>query len=148
MELPEIEQVDIVIPPCQFDNPLPNGIQNPSIPEMKKFFTIMKGCPKWKVNEDWAKKMLNWDLFTHPQTIEFNQSTSCEKKLEMSASWQTYMKDNKCWLSFYEWLTQTKNEDVQMMESDSSSVRHKWKGLDGKKLESPSIFPPFKGIIL
>jgi hypothetical protein len=66
-------------------------------------------------------------------TIEFNQSTSCEKKLEMSASWQTYMKDNKCWLSFYEWLTQTKNEDVQMMESDSSSVRHKWKGLDGKK---------------
>jgi hypothetical protein len=74
--------------------------------------------------------LVNFSLYL---TIEFNQSTSCEKKLEMSASWKTYMKDNKCWLSFYEWLTQTKNEDIQMMESDSSSVRHKWKGLDGKK---------------
>jgi len=47
------------------------------------------------------------------------------------------------------------NDSIQMMKSGKEaqeievlSPRHKWKNLDGNKIQSKFIFPPFKGIIL
>lgn len=39
-----IEQCDKVIPDCRFSNPLPSDIQRPSVEEIHKFHTVMKGC--------------------------------------------------------------------------------------------------------
>ena len=47
-----IEQANTVISDCYFNNPLPPDIQKPSILEMHKLFTLMKGCKKWKVDKD------------------------------------------------------------------------------------------------
>jgi hypothetical protein len=63
----------------------------------------MKGCPKGSIEEVWIKKMLNWDLFTNPETKDFNIATSDKKKAELSQKWQNYISDKEIWISFYEW---------------------------------------------
>jgi hypothetical protein len=101
-EVRYIKEANTVIPDCRFNNPLPSDIQNPSITKMHKFFTLMKGCKKWQVDKDWMKRMINWDLLTHPETIEFNASASIEKKHNLAQDWQSYMAVQNYWISFYE----------------------------------------------
>jgi hypothetical protein len=143
-----IEQCDQVIPDFRFTNPLPESINRPSIDEIHKFHSIMKGCPRESIEEVWIKKMLNWDLFTHPETSDFNISTSDEEKTRLSKDWQNYISEKDTWISFYEWKRITHNLKVQMMEGGETSPRHKWKSLEGQTVESTSTFPPFKGIVL
>jgi hypothetical protein len=54
-----IEQCDQIIPDCRFSNPLPSDIQRPTVDEIHKFHSIMRGCQKGSINEKWIKKMLN-----------------------------------------------------------------------------------------
>ena len=54
-----IEQCDQVIPDCRFSNPLSENMQRPSIDEIHKFHSVIKGCPKGSIEEAWIKKMLN-----------------------------------------------------------------------------------------
>jgi hypothetical protein len=63
-------------------------MQNPSIEEIHKFHLVMMGCSKNTIEEAWIKKMLNWDLFTHPESSEFNLSTSDEEKSSLSQDWK------------------------------------------------------------
>jgi len=58
---------DDVISQSRFKNLLPPGMEKPAILEMKKLFSLMRGGYTWQVNSEWMKKMLNWDLCTHPQ---------------------------------------------------------------------------------
>jgi hypothetical protein len=143
------EQCDQVIPDCRFTNPLPESIKRPSIDEIHKFHSVMTGCPKRSIEEVWIKKMLNWDLFTHPETSDFNISTTDEEKTKLSKDWQNYISEKDIWISFYEWKRIAQNPEVQMMEGGAeTSPRHKWKSLEGQTVESTSTFPPFKGIVL
>lgn len=36
----------------------------------------MRGCYKWKVDINWMKIMINWDLFSHLKVLEFNAKVS------------------------------------------------------------------------
>ena len=49
------------------------------------------------------KRMINWDLFSHPEAVEFNASTPAKQKQILEKQWQTYMNTQDCWISFYEW---------------------------------------------
>jgi hypothetical protein len=51
----------------------------------------MMGCSKNTIEEAWIKKMINWDLFTHLESSEFNLSTSDEEKSSLSQEWKTYI---------------------------------------------------------
>ena len=148
-----IEQANTVIPDCRFNNPLSADIQKPSIPEMHKFFTLIKGCKKWQVDKDWMKRMINWDLFSHPDAVEFNASVPAEQKQSLAKEWQSYMNNQDCWISFYEWRKNISEKQlVQMMDFEKGkgieSPNNKWKSIDGQQLESTSTFPPFKSILL
>jgi hypothetical protein len=70
-----IEQCDTIIPECRFSNPLPTHIKRPSVEEILKYFTVMTGCTKGSLPEEWIKKMTNWDLFTNPESQNFDSST-------------------------------------------------------------------------
>ena len=111
-----IEQCDQVIPDYLINNLLPPSLQRPSIEEIHKFHSIMMGCSKNTIEEAWIKKMLNWDLFTHLESIEFNLSTSDQEKACLSQEWQTYISKNNIWIYFYEWKRKSQNLAVQMME--------------------------------
>jgi hypothetical protein len=93
--------------------------------------------------------MLNWDLFTNPETNEFNIAVSDLEKLKLSKDWQKYICDNNLWISFFEWRKLNQKVVVKMMgEPSEPSPKHKWKSIDGNTVESNSTFPPFKGIVL
>ena len=93
--------------------------------------------------------MLNWDLFTNPETNEFNTAVSNTEKLKPSKDWQEYISDNNLWISFFEWKKLNQKVVVQMMgESSENPPKHKWKSIEGQTVESNSTFPPFKGIAL
>jgi hypothetical protein len=51
---------------------------------MHKLFSLMNGCLKRRLNIDWIKRILNFNLFTHPKAKEFNATTSVELKKELS----------------------------------------------------------------
>ena len=61
----------------------------------------MKGCPKGSIEEVWIKKMLNWDLFTHPETFDFNISTSDKEKTKLSNDWKNLIVEKDTWIYFY-----------------------------------------------
>jgi hypothetical protein len=144
-----IEQIDAIISSCKFENPLPMGLQKPPIPEMHKLFSLMNGCPRRRVNIDWIKRMLNWDMFTHLQAKEFNATTSAELKKDLFEQWKTYMTIKDLWISFYEWYRLSQKEAIQMMSAkESVSTKLKWKALDGQTTETKFHFPPFKEIII
>ena len=63
----------------------------------------MEGCANYSVNTEWIKRMLNWDLFTHPDSKKFNLDTSAEEKHFLSSQWKEYMELTSSWISFYEW---------------------------------------------
>ena len=65
----------------------------------------MVGYKKQKVNSEWMKAMLNWDLFTHPCAEDFASNSSDEEKLSLSKEWKTHMDENDMFISFYEWRT-------------------------------------------
>jgi hypothetical protein len=137
-----IEQCDKVIRDCRFSNPLPSDISRPSVEEMHKFHIVMRGCQKGSINEDWIKRMLNWDLFTNPETKEFNTVVSDSEKLKLSKDWQKYIIENDLWISFFEWRKLNQKGVVQMMgEYFETPPKHKWKGIDGHTVESNSTFP-------
>ena len=141
-----VEQCDTTIPDCRFTNPLPSDIQRPTIDEIHKFHTVMKGCQKGSIPEEWIKKMLNWDLFTNPETKEFNTVTPDPEKLSLSKDWQKFMTKEDSWISFFEWRKLKQGPIVQMVgeTSESPSPKHKWKSIDGSIVESNSTFPSFK----
>lgn len=95
-----IEQIDAIIPSCRFENSLATGLQKPSVPDMHKFFSLVNVCHGRRVNIEWIKRMLNWDLFTHPQDKEFNATTFAELKKDLSEQWQTYMTIKICGYPF------------------------------------------------
>jgi hypothetical protein len=124
-------------------------MQRPSVDEIHKFHSVMKGCQKGSIEEKWIKKMLNWDLFTNPETNDFNSAVSDKEKLKLSQDWQKYISDNNLWISFFEWKKLNQKAVVQMMgESSENPPKHKWKSIEGQTVESNSTFPPFKGIVL
>jgi hypothetical protein len=86
-----IEQCDTVIPECRFSNPLPSKYKRPSVEEIQKYLTVMTGCEKGSLPEEWIKKMTNWDLFTNPESQEFDSSTPEKEKQRLSKLWKEYM---------------------------------------------------------
>lgn len=50
--------------------------------------------------------------------------------------------------SFYEWKNDVSPTMVLTRSSSSSSVKHAWTALGGSRIEIPSTFPPYKGIII
>lgn len=94
-----IGQANSIILDYHFNNPLSEGIQKPYIPKMHKLFSLMKGCDKWQVNRYWMKRMINWNLFTHPHALEFNSAISNEQKRVLAKKWQPYMKEKDFWIS-------------------------------------------------
>ena len=47
--------------------------------------------------------MINWDLFSHSDVVEFNASVPVEQKQSLAKEWKSYMNNQDCWISFYEW---------------------------------------------
>jgi len=89
-------------------------------------------------------------LFTNPETKEFSTATPNDEKLKLSKQWKDFMTEEDSWISFFEWKKLQQKPIVQMVEesSESSTPKHKWKGIDGSIIQSNSVFPPFKGIVL
>jgi len=55
---------------------LPTNLKRPSVEEILKYLTVITGCKKGSLPEEWIKKMTNWDLFTNPESQEFDSTTS------------------------------------------------------------------------
>lgn len=52
------------------------------------------------------------------------------------------------WISFYSWKDKIAPINVFTGTTSSSMIdKHGWTALDGSKLETPTTFPPYKGII-
>lgn len=51
------------------------------------------------------------------------------------------------WISFYVWLEKTKQQMILMID-ESTSSQHSWIALYGLNIETPTTFPPYKGIML
>ena len=93
--------------------------------------------------------MLNWYLFTNPETNDFNSVVSDTEKIKLSKDWQKYISHNNLWISFFEWRKLNQKVVFRMMgESSEIPPKHKWKSIEGHTVESNSTFPPFKGIVL
>lgn len=87
----------------RLSKPFAKNLRKPSALEIKRYLRIAKGCPKTLVSEAWMKNMMNWDLYTHPRSLEFANSTSLEEKIALAQRWKDFMEQNKIYLSFYEW---------------------------------------------
>lgn len=57
------------------------------------------------------------------------------------------MEERKTWIYFYSWK-KVKESEVVLMNEPTSSIGHSWTKIDGSKLETATIYPPFKGIVL
>lgn len=137
-----------LIPACRF-GPVPDNCKKPTVMEMHKFFTLMSGCLKSEVSSKWMKAMLNWDLFTNPEAKEFGMSHTIDEKRKLAEDWKRYMEVNNSWISFYEWKKNVSPLSMLTGSSYSSSVnKHAWTALDGTRIETPSTFPPYIGIII
>lgn len=141
-----LEQKDNLIPECRFRD-LPEDCKRPSVVEIQKFYTLMDGCPKFRIPAQWMKQMLNWDIYTHPEADAFGSSHSPEEKVKLANEWKKYMEKKEIWISFYSWKKVRESETVLMTYSASSSS-HSWSAIDGSKIETSTTFPPFKGIVL
>lgn len=143
-----LERMNHLIPESRFRT-VPDDCKKLPIPEMHKFFTLMDGCKKYKIDSQWIKEMLNWDIYTHPKAENLGLTYTVEEKLKMSQEWKIFMQKTKTWISFYVWKDMNQSENVLMTDAASSStVQHSWSALDGSKIETSSTFPPYKGIIL
>lgn len=58
------------------------------------------------------------------------------------------MEITNSWIFFYEWKKNVSPEFVLTGSSSSSSTKHAWTTLDGSRIETPSTFPPYRGIII
>ena len=94
--------MDDLIPQSRFNNFVLDDCKKPSNPEMYNFFSIMEGCEKYKIDTQWIKNMLNWDLYTHLEYEIFLLSTPNHEKVRLSQEWTAYMEKTNIWLSFYE----------------------------------------------
>lgn len=142
--LGKIEQSEL-IPECRFKQ-IPSDYKKPAVMEMHKFFALMDGCLKSEISAKWMKDMLNWDLYTNPQAEEFEQTYILEQKRQLATYWKHYMETNNMWISFYSW--KDKIAPINVLTSSSISDKHGWIALDGSKVETPTTFPPYEGIIL
>ena len=52
------------------------------------------------------------------------------------------------WISFYECKMQGKMIEIQMEYAEYSSAKHSCAAYDGRKIETKTYFPPYKGITL
>lgn len=146
--LGQLEQANDLFPACRFD-PVPDDCKKPAVMEMHKFFSLMDGCFKFEISEKWMREMLNWDLFTNPQAKEFDHTYSPQAKKTLAEEWKHYMEVNNSWISFYSWEDNIAPINVLTGSSSTTSVnKHAWTALDGNKVETPSTFPPFKGIVI
>ena len=91
--------------------------------------------------------MLNWDIYTHPEEDTFGSTHTCEEKVKLADEWKEYMEKKNVWISFYVWLKAKDSEAVLKTDSASTSS-HSWSAIDGRKIETTTTFPPFKGIVL
>ena len=59
------------------------------------------------------------------------------------------MEVNNVWISFYSWKDKIAPINV-LTGATSSSItdKHGWTAIDGSTVETPTTFPPYKGIIL
>jgi hypothetical protein len=87
-------------------------------------------------------------LFTNPEAEDFHKSTPSKQKSELAEKWKEYMSHNACWISFYECKKLSQKHISQVTGEGTSTPGHKWKGIDGKAIESRTNFPPFQGVIL
>lgn len=108
----------------------------------------MDGCLKSEISAKWMKAMLNWDLYTNPQADEFDKNYTPKNKKELAEDWQHFMEMNNTWISFYSWKDNISPLNVFTGSTNTSANKHAWIALDGAKVETPSTFPLFKGIVI
>ena len=114
-----------------------------------KCINYLEGCPKHKIDAQWMKNNLNWDVYTHLEAREFNLSKTSEQKFTLYLEWKDYMEVSNSWISIYAWKKLKDPSIVHMTDAESSSAqKHSWTTCDGTKLETTSTFPPYKGILL
>jgi hypothetical protein len=75
--------------------PFAKNLRKPSALEIKRYLRIAKGCPKSLVSEVWMKNMMNWDLYTHPRSLEFANSTSLTEKIALAQDWKDFMEKKR-----------------------------------------------------
>lgn len=90
-------------------NPIPKHIEIPTDEEISYFLKIYKGIGPYNPEEEWKKKMFNWDLYTNEQENRYLQelkSLSKEQKRPYNESnisaWKKWMTAHNQWISFYE----------------------------------------------
>lgn len=142
-----LEQANSLIPECRF-HPVPSDCKKPIVMEMHKFFSLMDGCLKSEISAQWMKSMLNWDLYTNPQADEFDQNYTPIKKKQFAEDWKHYIEMNNTWISFYSWKDNIASLNVFTSSTSASTSKHAWTALDGSKVETPTTFPPYKGIVI
>lgn len=142
-----LEQENDLIPDCRF-LPIPSNCKQPTVMEMHKFFSLMNGCLKSEISAQWIKAMLNWDLYTNPQTDEFDQNYTSVEKKQLFEDWKHYMEMNNTWISFYSWKYNISPLNVFTGSTSTSASKHAWTALDGSKVETPTTFPPYRGIVI
>lgn len=110
----------------------------------------MDGFEKHKVDTEWMKSMLNWDLMTHLEVKSFDLTTSKEQRIRLDVEWKDYMDSNNQWISFYLWKKIIVESETVMMTNTVSTptTQLSWTTLDGSKVETNTTFPPYKSIIL
>ena len=61
---------------------------------------------------------------------------------------ETLYGSHKFFDSFYEWKKNVSPENVLTSSSSCSVNKHAWTALDRSRVETPSTFPPYRGIII
>ena len=96
------------IPKSRLEENLPQSCYKPSKIEIKKFLGLYKGISPYTASDEWMKKMFSWDIYTHPLAEKYKKELAAVKTERKSyahkrkQAWLDYMKQNDCWLSFYE----------------------------------------------
>ena len=94
----------------------------------------MDGCPKYKIDPKWMKRMLNWDLYIHPASKAFDMNTPGDEKRNLSLQWMLYMEDTYSWIFFYSWEEMEEGKEVHMANVEvSSTQKHSWTSHDGTR---------------
>lgn len=135
-----LEQMNDLIPPSRLC-PALDDCKKPPVPEMHKFFTLMDGYKKYKIDSQWMKEMLNWDIYTHLEAEQIGLNHSVEEINNMSQEWKIFMQETNSWISFYVWKNINQSENVLMTDATSSSTTpHSWSALDTSKTKLISHF--------
>lgn len=130
-------------------------VEIPSDSEIIAFLKIFKGIGPYDPDDQWKKKMFNWDMFTHEKEHLYFEEVMLLPRDDRPAfnrqnveKWKEWMKAENQWISFYEWYYPSANIIEQSLmkqfrnQAKQKRIKDPEKFVDEKLKENPVVIPP------